>query len=1150
MTESHASTAGVPQNVFTLPTPTDTTLNPFWTTILQKNNFLLQKSSTPGNPIFRNLLSTIASVFDTKLPPYRILFQREVNTMCLQIAVAETDKVINAAWNWIEKNMMPELENIDHPLDKEKWVSDKIQMVVTTIEFGSDELSSDQNVRNASRTFKQIFDIPHSERFVSYYSCAYNGRQGWLYMSENYIGFHSFLLGAETKVLIELKDIQELKKERSKGIFDDSLRIVTKDKEEYHISNMFKRDEVYDLLVQLTGQAMQRWLKNAGGEAPGQSNNADFTASELHHKRSLQELSKISESRSTQLVNPLKQDLAAQKRNHAFDLRFRLPMTEHLITGMSATYSKYTAKDRDPAFYSQVPPGNLLLMGHVYLSQTFLTFESQDRLPAPQQHSPQCRAVFPLYTIKRVERLNQAGYTSGVSITTCHKTEHEFTLHAERIEAEQFCETLKNLLLKQIPSFKKVRGFLQTCESERMFQQESLVETHTGGLGLRFGYPENSKRSKDKTKTRLWKIYFQENGRNLTMVKVPSFGKLVRVGLPNSLRGEIWELSSGAMYLRFDHPGLYQEILEKYKDQKSTSTEEIEKDLNRSLPEYAGYQDPEGIDRLRRVLTAYAWNNPELGYCQAMNIVVSALLIYTTEEQAFWILHVLVDRMCPGYYSTNMYGALLDQITFEQLVEKTMPLLWTHFKKTNVELAIACLPWFLSLYINSMPLEFAVRVLDMLFMEGPRILFQIGLAILKINGEELLQTRDDGAFLDILKSFFQCMGQREDNADGYIKSAKFNQVMLIAYREFSLVTEEMIMELRSQNQLKVGAGIESFTKRTVIRNLKDTATFDKEEVGIIYDKFFAALYYANHEVGGKPESKMDRETFQSMMASMASWAKPRPPSDSLDENMAREICNSFIDRIYQSFVNGASDNLIDFQRAIIGMNEILHGDLMSHMDWFFKIYDEDSDNVLTGNDIIDMSKELYWLLGMLKDTDIAWDAVTSLVVHSCEQSDIAKGGEPSESTLTHRLADLTMTADGQSFHGRIKQLEDFMLCDIVDITLPSFRMVVLTNESLEMLFDHGFANSFKVVKSAADRQKSLGRELFENLFADGQKLAKEAPKLHSPLSQKLSTASLSSNSSSPSGRQRSSSTASMRNNGENEQVEMDTLMDEWVHFDI
>lgn len=82
--------------------------------------------------------------------------------------------------------------------------------------------------------------------------------------------------------------------------------------------------------------------------------------------------------------------------------------------------------------------------------------------------------------------------------------------------------------------------------------------------------------------------------------------------------------------------------------------------------------------------------------------------------------------MCPGYYSTSMYGALLDQLVFEKLVEKTMPVLWGHFKKAEVELSIACLPWFLSLYINSMPLEFAVRILDILFMEGPRILFQIG----------------------------------------------------------------------------------------------------------------------------------------------------------------------------------------------------------------------------------------------------------------------------------------------------------------------------------------------------------------------------------------------------------------------------------------
>lgn len=47
----------------------------------------------------------------------------------------------------------------------------------------------------------------------------------------------------------------------------------------------------------------------------------------------------------------------------------------------------------------------------------------------------------------------------------------------------------------------------------------------------------------------------------------------------------------------------------------------------RSLPEYSAYQTPQGIDSLRRVLSAYAWKDPELGYCQAMNIVTSAILM-------------------------------------------------------------------------------------------------------------------------------------------------------------------------------------------------------------------------------------------------------------------------------------------------------------------------------------------------------------------------------------------------------------------------------------------------------------------------------------------------------------------------------------------
>lgn len=69
------------------------------------------------------------------------------------------------------------------------------------------------------------------------YSGAYHTNrltsQGWLYISENYLGFYSYLLGYETKILLELKDCQDIRKAKSKrGVFADAINIVMKDKHE------------------------------------------------------------------------------------------------------------------------------------------------------------------------------------------------------------------------------------------------------------------------------------------------------------------------------------------------------------------------------------------------------------------------------------------------------------------------------------------------------------------------------------------------------------------------------------------------------------------------------------------------------------------------------------------------------------------------------------------------------------------------------------------------------------------------------------------------------------------------------------------------------------------------------------------------------
>lgn len=279
--------------------------------------------------------------------------------------------------------------------------------------------------------------------------------------------------------------------------------------------------------------------------------------------------------------------------------------------------------------------------------------------------------TLPLCAIRKVERLHTQNSLFALAITTWNgavqagnqppakdsksqESGHQrFTVQfaGSQQACDRFCDGLKKGLRNGIKSMDSMRAVVRDCYSEFLLNAdlvksaESKDEGTTGsreppdaGLGMLFRYPGDPKKLRDRSRMRLWAEYLRENGRNLTLIRQPTFHKLIRVGLPNRLRGEIWELSSGSMFTRLQDPHLYTKTLSKFTGRESLAIDEIEKDLNRSLPEYPGFQSEEGIGRLRRVLTAYSWINPEVGYCQAMNIVVAALLMLV-----FWNTgHVIV----------------------------------------------------------------------------------------------------------------------------------------------------------------------------------------------------------------------------------------------------------------------------------------------------------------------------------------------------------------------------------------------------------------------------------------------------------------------------------------------------------------------------
>eukprot|EP01119_Soliformovum_irregulare_P023401 TRINITY_DN8163_c0_g1_i4.p1 TRINITY_DN8163_c0_g1~~TRINITY_DN8163_c0_g1_i4.p1 ORF type:complete len:1110 (-),score=273.11 TRINITY_DN8163_c0_g1_i4:85-3414(-) len=411
-----------------------------------------------------------------------------------------------------------------------------------------------------------------------------------------------------------------------------------------------------------------------------------------------------------------------------------------------------------------------------------------------------------------------------------------------------------------------------------------------------------------ETKVGQWEKYCNIYGRSPTMILTTQLNSLIKRGVPDSYRGEIWSFCSGASAKKLVNPNYYRRMLEKMATEVSPLKDEIERDLHRSCPEHEFFKTERGVSSLRNVLVAYAGRNPEIGYCQAMNIISSYLLIYMKEEDAFWVLSTVCEDLVVDVYHRSLVGTIVDEKVIDTLVGKFLPDLNAHLKKLGAPLGMVAQPWFLCLYIGYTPFQISLRILDWFFYRGNNSLFCIALAILKMKEEELLKEDDPGSILIKIKDKVPL-----DSED---------ELFEIAFEFWEVLSQEKIDDLRNLHRQEAIKNLEEATKTKALNELLEKTEFNGTEVEWLYNCFHEALAL---NIG----NALTFTQFKPLYARCI-------PEWSTMANM--------VEQVFMAFDVGKKEKL-DLTDFVFGLNKIRKGGVEHQFDFCFGLFSNNEPSV-------------------------------------------------------------------------------------------------------------------------------------------------------------------------------------------------------------
>ncbi|XP_070197331.1 TBC1 domain family member 1-like [Littorina saxatilis] len=304
--------------------------------------------------------------------------------------------------------------------------------------------------------------------------------------------------------------------------------------------------------------------------------------------------------------------------------------------------------------------------------------------------------------------------------------------------------------------------------------------------------------------TRVWDDLLNTTTGSGTNVSYSTLLECVKQGVPRNMRGPIWNFLAVKQCrhsnIDITMPGFSELPYDDLLKQLTTHQHAILIDLGRTFPGHPYFAKALGPGQLElfNLLKAYSLLDKEVGYCQGISFIAGVLLMHMEETAAFELTrHLMIGLGLRKQYCPNMMALQVKLYQLMRLIHDQYRDLYNHFEAHEIAPALYATPWFLTLFASQFPLGFVARVFDMIFIQGPDVIFKVGLMLLGSHKELILQCDSFESVVDFLKTTLPEMAhvqmERIINQAFELDISKQLQAYEVEYHVFS---EEMIYSPR------------------------------------------------------------------------------------------------------------------------------------------------------------------------------------------------------------------------------------------------------------------------------------------------------------------------------------------------------------------